>query len=147
MRKLLISKLDYKQRQWFFKAALRMIIADKTIAPAEVEDLKDSLKQCAGKDMDDLKAIFTSTEFAKPLTPLKSIPFENAFIILTEIARLAAIDSKFVLEEEDLLREIFSQLNFQEEGIEKLLVWTRKLALVNKEEEQLKKELETFYGP
>lgn len=145
MRRLLINKLDYNQRQWFFKAALQMIVADKTIAPEEVEDLKDSLKRCAGKDMDDLKTIFTSPEFSKPLKALKNIPFENAFIILAEIARLAAIDSKFVLEEEDLLREFFALLDFHTDGIEKLIAWTRRLALVNQEEDQLKQELSKYY--
>ena len=124
-----------------------MIIADKAIAPEEVEDLKETLKIIAGKDLKDLKEIVTSSDFSLPMRPLQNIGFESAFIILVEIARTAANDSRFVLEEQALLKEYFSLLDFDEESLNKVMKWTEKLALINKEEEALKQDLKkTFRG-
>jgi len=146
MRKRLINSLDYKERQWFYKAIIQMIIADKSIAPEEVDDLKDTLKMIAGKELKDFKDILTSPDFAIPLRPLRNIGFESAFVIIMEIARIAAIDSRFVLEEKELLKEYFSLLEFDEDSLKKVMEWTEKLALINKEEATLKGELEKAYS-
>ncbi len=141
MRKRLIKKLDFKERQWLYKAVISMIIADKTVATEEVDDLKDTLKMVAGKELKEIGDYINSKDFLDPMQPLHNIDFENAFIILTEIARVAAIDSKIVLEEEALLQEILSLLDFREDDIERVMAWTKKLALINKEEDDLKNEL------
>ena len=145
MRKRLINNLDYKERQWFYKAVIQMIIADKNIAPEEVDDLKDTLKMIAGKELKDFKDIVTSPDFSIPLRPLKNISFESAFIIIMEIARIAAIDARFVLEEKELLTEYFSLLEFDEDSLKKIMTWTEKLALLNKEEESLKEALKSTF--
>lgn len=145
MRKRLINNLDYKERQWFYKAVIQMIIADKNIAPEEVDDLKDTLKMIAGKELKDFKDIVTSPDFSIPLRPLRNIDFESAFVIIMELARIAAIDARFVLEEKELLKEYFSLLEFDEDSLKKIMAWTERLALLNKEEETLKEELKSSF--
>ena len=145
MRKRLIKQLDYKERQWLYRAIFQMIMADKTVAPEEIEELTDTLRQVAGKDLKDYSYIVNSAEFLSPLKPVKNITFHHACIMLMEIARVAAIDSTVVLEEEELISEILSLLGFEESAVNKVIQWTKKLALTNKEEEELKKELENSY--
>ncbi|MBU2510077.1 hypothetical protein KJ966_02025 [bacterium] len=145
MRKRLIKILDYKERQWLFKAIFRMIISDKNVAKEEVDDLLESLKLVAGKEIVDITEISKSPEFLKPLKPLKGIDYHHAFIILTEVVRVAAIDSKIVLEEEELLKEILALLDFDETALTKVMEWARRLAIVNREENELKKELREDY--
>lgn len=122
-----------------------MILADKNVAAEEVEELTESLRRAAGRDIKDFKEVTHSPQFLERLKPLKGISFEHAFIILAEIVRVAAIDSKVVLEEEELIKEILSLLDFGEEALEKVMEWARKLARVNAEEESLKTELITDY--
>ena len=122
-----------------------MIIADKNIAPEEVDDLKDTLKMIAGKELKDFKDILTSPDFSIPLRPLRNIGFDSAFIIIMELARIAAIDARFVLEEKELLKEYFSLLEFDEDSLKKIMEWTEKLALINKEEETLREELKAAF--
>lgn len=145
MRNRLIKKLDYKERQWLYKAIFHMIMADKTVAHEEVDELLETLKRVAGKDIDDFKAVTCSPEFLSPLKPLKGIKFDHAFIILSEIARVAAIDSLIALEEEELLKELISLLDFTENAVERVLQWTKRLAVINKQEDQLKEELKPHY--
>lgn len=145
MRKRLIKQLDYKERHWLYRAIFQMIMADKTVAPEEIEELTDTLRQVAGKDLKDYSYIVNSAEFLSPLKPVKNITFDHACIMLMEIARVAAIDSTVVLEEEELISEILSLLGFEESAVNKVIQWTKKLALTNKEEEELKKELENSY--
>ncbi len=145
MRQRLINTLDYKERQWLYKAIFRMILADKNVAAEEVEELTESLRRAAGRDIKDFKEVTHSPQFLERLKPLKGISFEHAFIVLAEIVRVAAIDSKVVLEEEELIKEILSLLDFGEEALEKVMEWAKKLARVNAEEESLKTELITDY--
>jgi hypothetical protein len=145
MRKRLIKQLDYKERQWLYKAIFQMIMADKSVAREEIDELKYTLRQITGKDLKDYSGIVKSAEFLIPLKPLKNITFDHAFIMLMEIARVSAIDSDFVLAEEELITEILSLLDFEESAVNKVIQWTKKLAVINKEEEDLKKELENSY--
>ncbi len=145
MRKRLIKLLDYKERRWLYKAIFRMIIADKNVAKEEVDDLLEALKMVAGKDNIDITEIPKSPELLKPLKPLNGIDYNHAFIILTEVVRVAAIDSKIVLEEEELLKEILALLDFDETALTKVMEWSRRLAIVNREEDELKEELREDY--
>lgn len=145
MRQRLINELDYKERQWLFKAIFRMTLADKNVAKEEVDELLESLRKAAGRDIKDFKEVTHSPKFLERLKPLKGISYEHAFIILAEIVRVAAIDSKVVLEEEELIKEILSLLDFREEALEKVMKWAKRLALVNAEEETLKTELIAHY--
>ncbi len=145
MRKRLIRQLDYKERQWLYRAIFQMIMADKTVAPEEIEELTDTLRQVAGKDLKDYSEIVNSAEFLTRLKPVRNITSDHACIMLMEIARVAAIDSSVVLEEEELISEILSLLGFEESAVNKVVQWTKKLALANKEEDELKKELENSY--
>ncbi len=145
MRKRLIKQLDFKERQWLYSAVIRMIIADKSVAKEEVEELKETLMLIAGKELKDVKEIIKSPELMAPLRPLNNIKFDHAFIMLTEVARVAAIDSKVVLEEEELIKEIMSLLDFDESSVDKVIGWTKRLALVNKEEENLKDSIRDSY--
>ncbi|MCP4754603.1 MAG: hypothetical protein GY866_27280 [Proteobacteria bacterium] len=146
MRKRLVGLLDYKERQWLHKAIMKMIVADKSIAQEEVDDLKETLKMLAGTELKDLKKFITSSEFSVPLQPLKNIEYEHAFIIVMEIARVAAIDSKVVLDEAELLKEILSLLDFNKAAVNKVMDWTKKLALINQEEDRLKDELKNYFS-
>ncbi len=146
MRKRLIKKLDFKERQWLYSAVIRMIIADKSVAKEEVEELKETLMLIAGKELKGVKEIIGSPELMAPLRPLNNIKFERAFIMLTEVARVAAIDSKVVLEEEELIKEIMLLLDFNESSVDKVIAWTKRLALVNKEEENLKESIRDSYN-
>jgi hypothetical protein len=145
MRQRLIKVLDYKERQWLFKAVFRMILSDKNVADEEVDELMESLKRAAGRDIKDFKEVTHSPDFQERLKPLKGISYEHAFIILAEIVRVAALDSKVVLEEEELIKEILSLLDFGEEALEKVMKWAKRLALVNAEEAVLKNGLITHY--
>ena len=145
MRKRLIKQLDYKERQWLYKAIFQMIMADKSVAREEIDELKFTLRQITGKDLNDYSGIVNSAEFLIPLKPLNNISFDHAFIMLMEIPRVSAIDSDFVLAEEELITEILSLLDFEESAVNKVVQWTKKLAIINKEEEDLKKELKNSY--
>lgn len=145
MRKRLIKELDYKERLWLAKAIFRMIVADKNVAKEEVDDLLESLKRIAGKEIVDVSEVTRSPEFMQPLQPLKGVDYHHAFIILAEIVRVAAIDSKVVLEEEELLKEILELLDFDRSALDKVLEWARRLAIVNQEECELKEELRDAY--
>ncbi len=145
MRKRYIAKLDYNERQWFFKAAILMIIADKSVAEEEVEELKLTVQQMAGPNYKGIADVLKSPGLMTPLKPLKNIKYEKALIIIFELARIAALDSKVVLEETALLNEILSLLNFKKEAVDDVIAWAKRLALVNKEEEKLKDELKLFY--
>ena len=145
MRKRAISKLGYLERQWFFKAAILMIIADKSVAEAEVEELKQTVQQIAGPDYQGVADILKSSYMMTPLKPLKNISYDKALIIIFELARIAALDSKVVLEESTLLDEILSLLDFKKDAVDIVVKWAKRLALVNKEEENLKKDLKQFY--
>ena len=146
MRQRLIKKLDYKERHWLYKAVFRMILADKTVAKEEVDELLDTLRRIAGRDIKDFTEITHSHEFMEPLQRLKGIPFDHAFIIVAEIIRAASIDCHIALEEEELLREILSLLDFNEGALTKVLDWAKKLARINSEEFSLKEELAGTYG-
>ncbi len=61
------------------------------------------------------------------------------------MARIAAIDSKIVLEESNLLGEILSLLDFKKEAVEEVVKWAKRMALVNKEEDQVKLKLKQYY--
>ena len=145
MRKRLINQLDYKERKWLHCATIKMIIADKSIAEEEVEELKKTYAQMAGKDDANPREVFSSPDVIMPLKCPGNISYEHAFIMLSEIVRVAAIDSKIALEEEELLEEILSLLNFKNEAITKVLEWAKRLALANQEEEVLKAGLKEFY--
>jgi len=145
MRKRFISKLDYHERQWFFKAAILMIIADKSVAEEEVEELKQTVQQMAGPDYQGVADILKSSFMTTPLKPLKNIKYDKALIIIIELARIAALDSKVVLEESTLLDEILSLMDFKKDAVDVVVKWAKRLALVNKEEENRKNELKQFY--
>ena len=145
MRKRYISKLNYNERQWFFKAAVLMIIADKSVADEEIEELKQTVQQMAGPNYQGISDVLKSPNLMAPLKPLKNIKYEKALIIIFELARIAALDSKVVLEESALLNEILSLLDFKKEAVDDVIAWAKRLALVNKEEEQLKDDLKLFY--
>ncbi len=145
MRKSHIKKLDFKERTWLFRSVISMILADKSIAKEEIEDLKDTLKMIAGKELKELGDYVQSPNYQVPLRPLPFIDYDHAFIILMEIARVAAIDSVIVLEEEELLKEVISLLDFDKKAINKVMKWTKRLALINSEEKKLKEELKQFY--
>ena len=122
-----------------------MIIADKNVAKEEIDDLMESLQKIAGKELQDITEVTKSPEALSPLKPLKGISYQHAFIILTELVRVAAIDSKIVLEEEELLKEVLSLLDFDQAALEKVVKWGQKLATINQEENELKGELESDY--
>ena len=145
MRQRLINKLDFKEREWFFKAAILMIIADKSVAEEEVEELKTTLRHLAGNDTQSIEFALKSPKMMTPLKPLRNIKYENALIIIFELARIAAIDSKIVLEESNLLDEVLSLLDFEKKAVKNVVSWAKRMALVNKEEEQLKTDLKQFY--
>ncbi len=145
MRKRLINQLDYKERKWLHCAIIRMIIADNSIAEEEVEDLKKTYAQMVGKDAVNPREVFSAPDVSMPLKRPGNISYEHAFIMLSEIVRVAAIDSKVVLEERELLKEILSLLNFKAEAVSKVLQWAKRLALANKEEEILKNSLRDYY--
>lgn len=145
MRNRLIKNLDYKERQWLYKAVFRMILADKNVAKEEVDELMESLRRVAGRDFKDFAEVTHSPEFLERLGPLKGICYEHAFVILAEIVRVAAIDSRVVLEEEELLKEVLSLLDFDESAVDKVVQWAKKLALVNAEELKLQEELVAHY--
>jgi len=73
MRKRLIKQLDFKERQWLYSAVIRMIIADKSVAKEEVEELKETLTLIAGKELKGVKEIIGSPELMAPLRPLNNI--------------------------------------------------------------------------
>ncbi len=145
MRERLIKQLDYKERQWLYKAVFQMIMSDKSVAREEIDELKYTLRLITGKDLKDYSSIVNSAEYLIPLKPLNNISFDHAFIMLMEIARVSAIDSDFVLAEEELITEIMSLLDFKESTVNKVIQWTKKLAIINKEEGDLRKELENSY--
>lgn len=145
MRNRLIKNLDYKERKWLYKAVFHMIMADKTVAREEMDDLMESLKRVAGKDIKDFKEVTRYPEFLERLKPLRGISYDHAFIILIEIVRVAAIDSRIVLEEEELLKELLKLLDFDEKAIDKVMIWARQLASINEEEKHLKEELVAHY--
>ncbi len=128
-----------------YKAIFQMIMSDKSVAREEIDELKYTLRLITGKDLKDYSSIVKSAEYLIPLKPFNNISFDHAFIILMEIARVSAIDSDFVLEEEELITEIMSLLDFKESAVNKVIQWTKKLAIINKEEEDLRKELENSY--
>lgn len=145
MRKRLIKKLDYKERNWLYKAIFRMIVADKAVAKEEVDELMETLRMVAGKDIKDFSVITSSPEFLEPLKPLKRIPFEHSFIILSEIIRVAAIDYNLAIEEQELLQEIISLLDFKQDALGDVMDWARNLAQINREELELKEVLKQKY--
>ncbi len=122
-----------------------MIIADKSVADEEVEELKQTIQQMAGPEYQGAVDILKSSNMMSPLKPLKHIKYENALIIIFELARIAALDSKIVLEEASLLDEILALLDFEKEAVKKIVNWAKRLALVNKEEEQLASEMKDLY--
>ena len=63
----------------------------------------------------------------------------------TNCSVIATIDSRVVLEEEELLWEVLSLLDFDDKEINKIVARAKKLALVNSEEEGLKEELLFHY--
>ena len=145
MRERLIKQLDYKERQWLYKAIFQMIMSDKSVAREEIDELKYTLRLITGKDLKDYSSIVNTAEYLVPLKPLNNISFDHAFIILMEIARVSAIDSDFVSAEEELITEIMSLLDFKESAVNKVIQWTKKLAKINKEEENLRNELGNSY--
>ena len=147
MRNRLIAKLDYTERQWLFKAVVQMIISDRSIATEELEDLKGSLKQLAGPEFDDIGTALKSPALMGPLKVLNNIRLENALIIIFEISRVAAIDCKLVLEETNLLDEVIAKLGFNDEAAVAVLEWTRKLAEINRKEDELKELLSKSFRP
>lgn len=145
MRNRLIKLLDYKERQWLYRAVFQMILADKNVAKEEVDELLESLRRVAGRDIKDFTEVTHSPEFLSRLKPLKGICYEHAFIILAEIVRVAAIDSRIALEEEHLLKEVLSLLDFDDRAVEKVVKWAKQLALVNAKEKDLKEEMLGHY--
>ncbi|MCG8333307.1 MAG: hypothetical protein MJE63_02250 [Proteobacteria bacterium] len=145
MRNSLIKKLDYKARQWLYKAVFQMILADKNVAKEEVDSLLESLRRVSGKDIKDFSQVTSSPEFLVPLKPLRGISYDHAFIIVAELVRVAAIDSRIALEEAELLKEVLSLLDFDNRAIQKVVKWAKQLATVNAEEHYLKEELLSYY--
>lgn len=145
MRNSLIKKLDYKARQWLYKAVFQMILADKNVAKEEVDSLLESLRRVSGKDIKDFSQVTSSPEFLVSLKPLRGISYDHAFIIVAELVRVAAIDSRIALEEAELLKEVLSLLDFDNRAIQKVVKWAKQLATVNAEEHYLKEELLSLY--
>lgn len=145
MRNRLIKNLDYKERKWLYKAVFHMIMADKNVAREEVDELMESLRRVAGKDIKDFKEVTRYPEMLERLKPLKGISYDHAFIILMEVVRVAAIDSRIVLEEEEMLKDVLQLLEFDDKAIDKVMDWAKKLALINEEESNLKQELVAHY--
>jgi len=145
MRRELIHQLDYKERKWLYKAITRMVIVDKAVLKQEIEDLKESLAGLSGAETKDLKHVIEDPDFKLPLRKLDNISYESAFIILSEIARLAAIDAKVAQEEKILISEILQLLSFDAEATDQIVSWMENLAKVNLEESRLKDALSKHY--
>lgn len=122
-----------------------MILADKNVAKEEVDSLLESLRRVSGKDIKDFSQVTSSPEFLVPLKPLRGICYDHAFIIVAELVRVAAIDSRIALEEAQLLKEVLSLLDFDDSAIQKVVKWAKQLATVNAEEHYLKDELLVHY--
>lgn len=122
-----------------------MILADKNVAKEEVDSLLESLRRVSGKDIKDFSQVTSSPEFLVPLKPLRGISYDHAFIIVAELVRVAAIDSRIALEEAELLKEVLSLLDFDNRAIQKVVKWAKQLATVNAEEHYLKEELLSYY--
>ena len=145
MRKELIHKLDYNERMWLYKAIARMVIVDKEVVMCETEDLRESLVGFSGSNNKDFKSVLKDPDFILPLKKLNNLKYEHAFIIVSEIARLASIDGKIVAAEENFMKELLELLCFKEEAAKSLTNWMINLAKVNKEEMVLKEKLVNYF--
>ncbi|MFH2131419.1 MAG: hypothetical protein ABIK68_13670 [bacterium] len=145
MRRHMINQLNLKERQWLLKAIIKMVLADTPIVKEEIEELKESILLYAGKEVKNFKEFLSRPEIRLPLRPLSNASYDDAFNILIELARIAAIDCRFVEEEEALLKEILSLLDFDDKAIEKVVNWTKRLAVINDEEQKLKQELKAHF--
>jgi len=122
-----------------------MVIADAPVVKEEIDELKESVLLYAGKEVKNFKQFLSSTEMRSPLKPLTGASYEDAFSILIELAKIAAIDCQFVREEELLLKEMLSLLDFDNKAVDKVVNWAKRLAEVNHEEQKLKQELKAHF--
>ena len=122
-----------------------MVLADTPVVKEEIDELKESILLYAGKEVKNYKEFLSSTEIRLPLKPLTGASYDDAFIILIELAKIAAIDYQFGKEEEQLLKEILSLLDFDDKAVEKVVNWAKRLASVNDEEQKLKQELKSHF--
>ena len=145
MRKYLINQLSYNERHWLLKAIVKMVLADTPVVKEEIDELKESILLYAGKEIKNYKEFLSSAEIRLPLKPLTGASYDDAFSILIELAKIAAIDCRFVQEEEQLLKEILSLLDFDNKAVDKIVKWAKRLATVNDEEQKLKLELKAHF--
>ena len=145
MRRYLINKLSYSERNWLLKAIVKMVLADTPVVKEEIEELKESILLYAGKEVKDFKQFLSSAEIRLPLKPLTGASYDDAFSILIELAKIAAIDCQFAKEEAQLLKEILSLLDFDDKAVQKVVNWAKRLASINDEEQKLKLELKGHF--
>lgn len=122
-----------------------MVIADAPVVKEEIDELKESVLLYAGKEVKNFKQFLSSTEMRSPLKPLTGASYDDTFSILVELAKIAAIDCQFVREEELLLKEILSLLDFDDKAVNKVVNWAKRLAEVNDEEQKLKQQLKSHF--
>lgn len=141
------NDLSAKERKWLYTAIWKVIVSDGQVSKEEFHDLSEAMSWVPRAEFDALNAAEMETLSRFPLPPLEGLGFEKAFLMLTEVIRVAALDARLMLGELAFIEQFAKLLGFEERAVERALEWAEQLRQVSLAKMGLAQHCQRYFKP
>lgn len=142
-----LHDLSPAERKWLYTAIWKVIVSDGQVSKEEFHDLREAMAWVPQEEFEALRSAEAEQMSRFPLARLEGLEFDKAFLMLTEVIRVATADARLLLGELTFIEHFGQLLGFEERAIERALEWAEQVRQVSLAKMGLAQHCRAYFKP